>query len=104
MEHAFSDKYIKIHDNYLHSDQRTSTECYQKISAFPKDKKISTNLGMKKEKEREKSLRMGVDPLSVGESCERGKFSAHRQGPSLQETSWDREGASESQETVATSL
>ena len=54
---------------------RTSTECWQKTSDFPKGKKIPTYLGRAKEKRKNRDKKLGMGPTSLGGSCEGGKVS-----------------------------
>ena len=51
---------------------RTPTECWQKISDFPKGKKIPTYLDRAKEKNRDK--RIGTGPAPLGGSWKEERF------------------------------
>ena len=64
---------------HLHVDNsyRTPTERWQKISDFPKGKKIPMYLGRTKEKRKNRDKRIGTGPETLGGSCEGGKVSTH---------------------------
>ena len=102
MEHAFSAKCIKNTTTMISTvitEHPLNAVRWPPISKWER-KSPQTWLWKKKERETEKTHNGSRAP--TGESCERWKVSARRQGPSLEETSWHREGALESQEIVAT--
>ena len=68
----------QIHQKYIYmrnNTYRTSTECSQKTSDFPKGKKIPTYLGRAKEKRKNRDKRIGTGPAPLGGRCEGGKVS-----------------------------
>ena len=73
----------QIHQKYIHiqiDSHRTATDHWQKTSASQKGKKSPHNwVGQKKEKEKE----IGMGPVPLGGSCERGKVSIPWEVPSL---------------------
>ena len=66
-------KYIYMWNN----SYRTPTELWQKISDFPKARKLPTYMGRAKEKRKNRDKRIGRGPAPRGGSCERGKVSTH---------------------------
>ena len=88
----------QIHQKYIYmwnNSYRTLTEHWQKLSDFPKGKKLSTYLGRAKEKRKNRDKRIGMGPEPLGESCEGGKVSTHYEAPSLMERGGGRGDASE---------
>ena len=65
---------------------RTPTESWQKTSDLPKGKILPMYLGRAKEKRKNRDKRIGTGPAPVGGSCEEGKVSTHKEGPSRAET------------------
>ena len=68
----------QIHQKYIYmwkNSYRTPTECWQKTSDFPKNKKLPLYLGRAKEERenRDKTTEMG--PVHLGGSCKGGKVS-----------------------------
>ena len=67
----------QIHQKYMYmwnNSYRTPTECWQKISDFPKVKKLPTYLGRAKEQRKNRDKRIGMGPAPLGGSCEEEKF------------------------------
>ena len=88
----------QIHQKYIYvwnNSYRTPTEHWQKTSDFPKDKKLPTYLGKAKEKRKTTDKRIGTGPPHQGGSCEEGKVSTHKEGPSLVDMAGGRGKASE---------
>ena len=70
----------QIHQKYIYmwnNSYRTTTECWQKTSDFPKGKKLPTYLGRAKEKRKNRDKRIGTGPTLLGGICEGGKVSTH---------------------------
>ena len=70
----------QIHQKYTYTWNnfyRAPTECWQKTSDLPKDKKLPTYLGRAKEKRKNRDKRIGTGPAPRGGSCEGGKVSTH---------------------------
>ena len=79
----------QIYQKYTYmwnSSYRIPTECWQKISDFPKGKKFPTYLDRVKEKRKNRDKRIGMGPEPLGGSCEGGKVSTHYVAPSLADT------------------
>ena len=64
---------------------RMPTECWQKMSDFPKGKKLPTYMGRAKEKRKNRDKRIRMGPAPLGGSCEGGNVSTHQEAPSLVE-------------------
>ena len=70
----------QIHQKYIsmwNNSYRTLTECWQKISDFPKARNSPMYLGRAKEKRKIRDKRIGMGPAPLGGSCEGGKASTH---------------------------
>ena len=64
--------------NYVwNNSYRTPTECWQKTSDLPKDKKLPMYLDREKEKRKNRDKRIGTGPAPLEGSCEGGKVSTH---------------------------
>ena len=70
----------QIHQKHIYmwnNSYRTPTECWQKTSDFPKDKKLPMYLGRAKEKRKHRDKIIGEGSAPLGGSCEGGKVSTH---------------------------
>ena len=70
----------QIHQKYIYmwnNSYRTPPEHWQKISDFPKGKKLPPYLGRAKEKRKHRDKRMRTGPAPLGGSCEGGKVSTN---------------------------
>ena len=70
----------QIHQKYIYmwnNSYRTHTERRQKMSDFPKGKKLPTYLDREKEKRKNRDKRIGMGPAPLGGKVEGGKVSTH---------------------------
>lgn len=92
MEHTFSGKWIKNTSTMISTviTEHLWNAVRRSLTSTRERKSPKTWLWKKKKRDTEKTQDGGS--TSTGESCERWNVFAHRQSPSLEETTWDREG------------